>query len=162
MKNKFNDLISSMAAAGASAEDIAKNFTDALNAYTDRVKKEELKKAKYEDAAALMAMVGAFLSKYYGDDHWTPEVCDEMAKELVGMLDATDDMFKTFSDIAKVTPIKKTGSGFVGNVKTATTPCDHSGCGCKNDKASTNNKVSSNEAVIESALEFFDEFIKSL
>ena len=159
MKNKFNDLINSMAAAGASAEDIAKTFTDALNAYTDKAKKEELRLAKQNDAAAIMKMVGAFLGKYYGDEHWTPEVCDEMAKEFVSMLDAADDMVKAIADIKYFKPVK--GSGFSGPVKLASKGgCDHDGCSCKGD--STNAAIVAKKSDVDAALSFFDEFIKSL
>ena len=154
MKNKFNDLINSMAAAGASAEDIAKTFTDALNAYTDKAKKEELRLAKQNDAAAIMKMVGAFLGKYYGDEHWTPEVCDEMAKEFVSMLDAADDMVKAIADIKTFKPVK------TGNVKLASKGgCDHDSCSCKGD---SNKAVIAKKSDVDAALSFFDEFIKSL
>lgn len=159
MKNKFNDLINSMAAAGASAEDIAKTFTDALNAYTDKAKKEELRLAKQNDAAAIMKMVGAFLGKYYGDDHWTSAVCEDMAKEFVSMLDAADDMVKAIADIKTFKPVK--GSCLTGNVKLPLKgDCDHELCTCKGD--SNKAVITAKKSDVDSALSFFDEFIKSL
>lgn len=97
----FDVIIENMIKAGASSEDVANHFTNALNAYTDKVRKEEKEKAKMKDAVALIQMVSAFLEKYYGEKAWDEASIEATAKDLIASFDAVKDISLSFNKIIK-------------------------------------------------------------
>lgn len=97
----FDVIIENMIKAGASSEDIANHFTDALNAYTEKARKAEKEKAKMKDAIALIQMVSAFLETHYGEKAWDEEAIKTAAKDLIASFDAVSDLALSFNKIIK-------------------------------------------------------------
>ena len=111
MKNVNIDmanLIAGMLEKGASTEDIAALFTNALNA--ESAKAAEIKKAKAkakeEDAIAIMKMVAAFMKAHYGDNSWDDELVAKGAKEFIKTMDMAQEFAKSLDKITvKATPV---------------------------------------------------------
>ena len=111
MKNVNIDmasLIASMLEKGASTEDIAALFTNALNA--EAAKAAEIKKAKAkakeEDAITIMKMVAAFMKAHYGDNAWDDELVAKGAKEFVKTMDMAQEFAKSLDKLTvKVEPV---------------------------------------------------------
>ena len=111
MKNVNIDmasLIASMLEKGASTEDIATLFTNALNA--EAAKAAEIKKAKAkakeEDAITIMKMVAAFMKAHYGDNTWDDELVAKGAKEFVKTMDMAQEFAKSLDKLTvKVEPV---------------------------------------------------------
>ena len=111
MKNVNIDmasLIADMLEKGASTEDIAALFTNALNA--ESAKAAEIKKAKAkakeEDAIAILKMVAAFMKAHYGDNSWDDELVAKGAKEFIKTMDMAQEFAKSLDKITvKATPV---------------------------------------------------------
>ena len=111
MKNVNIDmanLIAGMLEKGASTEDIAALFTNALNA--EAAKAAEIKKAKAkakeEDAITIMKMVAAFMKAHYGDNSWDDELVAKGAKEFIKTMDMAQEFAKSLDKITvKATPV---------------------------------------------------------
>lgn len=111
MKNVNIDmasLIADMLEKGASTEDIATLFTNALNA--EAAKAAEIKKAKAkakeEDALTIMKMVAAFMKAHYGDNSWDDELVAKGAKEFVKTMDMAQEFAKSLDKITvKAKPV---------------------------------------------------------
>lgn len=113
MKNVNIDmanLIAGMLEKGASTEDIAALFTNALNAEAAKaaeIKKAKAKaKAKEEDAITIMKMVAAFMKAHYGDNSWDDELVAKGAKEFIKTMDMAQEFAKSLDKITvKATPV---------------------------------------------------------
>lgn len=111
MKNVNIDmasLIADMLEKGASTEDIAALFTNALNA--EAAKAAEIKKAKAkakeEDAIAIMKMVAAFMKAHYGDNSWDDELVAKGAKEFIKTMDMAQEFAKSLDKLTvKAKPV---------------------------------------------------------
>lgn len=111
MKNVNIDmasLIADMLEKGASTEDIAALFTNALNA--EAAKAAEIKKAKAkakeEDALTIMKMVAAFMKAHYGDNTWDDELVAKGAKEFIKTMDMAQEFAKSLDKITvKAKPV---------------------------------------------------------
>lgn len=111
MKNVNIDmanLIAGMLEKGASTEDIAALFTNALNA--EAAKAAEIKKAKAkakeEDAIAIMKMVAAFMKAHYGDNSWDDELMAKGAKEFIKAMDMSQEFAKSLNKLTvKAKPV---------------------------------------------------------
>ena len=111
MKNVNIDmasLIAGMLEKGASTEDIAALFTNALNA--EAAKAAEIKKAKAkakeEDAITIMKMVAAFMKAHYGDNSWDDELVAKGAKEFIKTMDMAQEFAKSLDKLTvKATPV---------------------------------------------------------
>ena len=111
MKNVNIDmasLIAGMLEKGASTEDIAALFTNALNA--EAAKAAEIKKAKAkakeEDAITIMKMVAAFMKAHYGDTTWDDELVAKGAKEFIKTMDMAQEFAKSLDKLTvKATPV---------------------------------------------------------
>ena len=111
MKNVNIDmanLIAGMLEKGASTEDIAALFTNALNA--EAAKAAEIKKAKAkakeEDAITIMKMVAAFMKTHYGDDSWDDELVAKGAKEFIKTMDMAQEFAKSLDKLTvKAKPV---------------------------------------------------------
>ena len=111
MKNVNIDmanLIAGMLEKGASTEDIATLFTNALNA--EAAKAAEIKKAKAkakeEDAITIMKMVAAFMKAHYGDNSWDDELVAKGAKEFIKTMDMAQEFAKSLDKLTvKATPV---------------------------------------------------------
>lgn len=111
MKNVNIDmanLIAGMLEKGASTEDIAALFTNALNA--EAAKAAEIKKAKAkakeEDAITIMKMVAAFMKAHYGDNSWDDELVAKGAKEFIKTMDMAQEFAKSLDKLTvKAKPV---------------------------------------------------------
>ena len=111
MKNVNIDmanLIANMLEKGASTEDIAALFTNALNA--EAAKAAEIKKAKAkakeEDAITIMKMVAAFMKAHYGDTTWDDELVAKGAKEFIKTMDMAQEFAKSLDKLTvKAKPV---------------------------------------------------------
>ena len=111
MKNvniNMANLIAGMLEKGASTEDIAALFTNALNA--EAAKAAEIKKAKAkakeEDAIAIMKMVAAFMKAHYGDNSWDDELVAKGAKEFIKTMDMAQEFAKSLDKLTvKAKPV---------------------------------------------------------
>lgn len=111
MKNVNIDmasLIADMLEKGASTEDIAALFTNALNA--EAAKAAEIKKAKAkakeEDAITIMKMVAAFMKAHYGDNSWDDELVAKGAKEFIKTMDMAQEFAKSLDKLTvKAKPV---------------------------------------------------------
>lgn len=109
MKNVNIDmasLIASMLEKGASTEDIATLFTNALNAEAAKAAEIKKAKAKEEDAITIMKMVAAFMKAHYGDNTWDDELVAKGAKEFVKTMDMAQEFAKSLDKLTvKVEPV---------------------------------------------------------
>lgn len=111
MKNVNIDmanLIAGMLEKGASTEDIAALFTNALNA--EAAKAAEIKKAKAkakeEDAITIIKMVAAFMKAHYGDNSWDDELVAKGAKEFIKTMDMAQEFAKSLDKLTvKAKPV---------------------------------------------------------
>lgn len=109
MKNVNIDmasLIASMLEKGASTEDIATLFTNALNAEAAKAAEIKKAKAKEEDAITIMKMMAAFMKTHYGDKSWDDELVAKAAKEFVKTIDMAQEFAKSLDKLTvKVEPV---------------------------------------------------------
>lgn len=95
---------------GESAEDIAADLTNAINAAMEKQKEAEKTSAKESDAALIIEAFKGFIDKYYPDTILaTDEAWDDFsAKDLIALFDAFVKIGDTISDPANLLGFLKT------------------------------------------------------
>lgn len=115
----INDILAQLQ-GGKSADEIAKSFTDTLNAAIQKQKEqskaEERRKAKISDMTNLIEEINVFLNEYYSEvmpKDMDLNITEADVAELIDELDtAIPQLVSAFKDLEKLTvkPVKPIGT----------------------------------------------------